>query len=399
MYTPSLNVFTCVTCGLCFESSDGQKAHFRTDLHRFNLKRKTVGLPPVSQEAYDASRAPAESAPSPTAAAAAVAAGEEQQTKVVFECAMCKKRFRNARAFELHYESRKHRLRARDLGVSPDLPEEMAAAAAAILSTTRAAQEAEKSEEQLLAEIQARPRLSDAECLFCSAVAVASSDGSEDAFAANLAHMAREHGFFVPDLECCTDLRGLVAYLAEKVAVWTRCLWCSDRTRSFYTLEAVRRHMCDIGHCKMCYDDPSEYAAFYDWSQLDFPRGNDGGDDGTTGVEISENGLELLLPDGRVAGHRALQTVYSQTVHVPESRESVLSSIREQALRPRIQQGAGSSALIVQHGSGLRPAIAAANVAVYAERTRAILRRQAQQQLKLGVKSNALHIIRPQINV
>ena len=40
-YTPSLCAFTCVSCGkLVFKSSEEQKDHFRSEFHRFNLKRK-----------------------------------------------------------------------------------------------------------------------------------------------------------------------------------------------------------------------------------------------------------------------------------------------------------------------------------------------------------------------
>lgn len=46
---------SCASCGgLAFESADIHRAHFRSDLHRFNLKRKTRGDPPISDDAFHA---------------------------------------------------------------------------------------------------------------------------------------------------------------------------------------------------------------------------------------------------------------------------------------------------------------------------------------------------------
>ncbi len=39
----------CATCKLLFDTSDEHKAHYRTEYHDFNIKRKMVGLTPKSQ--------------------------------------------------------------------------------------------------------------------------------------------------------------------------------------------------------------------------------------------------------------------------------------------------------------------------------------------------------------
>ena len=39
--------------GVIFESTDELKAHYRTDWHRYNLKRDTSGLPVVGKELFD----------------------------------------------------------------------------------------------------------------------------------------------------------------------------------------------------------------------------------------------------------------------------------------------------------------------------------------------------------
>lgn len=35
----------------------------------------------------------------------------------------------------------------------------------------------------------------------------------------NLKHMSEAHSFFIPDVEFCTDVKGLLLYLGEKVRV------------------------------------------------------------------------------------------------------------------------------------------------------------------------------------
>lgn len=56
------------------------------------------------------------------------------------------------------------------------------------------------------------------ECLFCSRASASLEE--------NLAHMTGEHSFFVPDLEFCTDLEGLIKYLGQKIGVGGVCLFC-----------------------------------------------------------------------------------------------------------------------------------------------------------------------------
>lgn len=42
--------FTCISCHVVFKEANIQREHYRTDWHRYNLKRKVVDLPPVTAE-------------------------------------------------------------------------------------------------------------------------------------------------------------------------------------------------------------------------------------------------------------------------------------------------------------------------------------------------------------
>jgi pre-60S factor REI1 len=43
---------TCISCRLIFQTHEEQKEHYKTEFHRFNLKRKIASLPPVTFEAF-----------------------------------------------------------------------------------------------------------------------------------------------------------------------------------------------------------------------------------------------------------------------------------------------------------------------------------------------------------
>ena len=216
-----------------------------------------------------------------------------------------------------------------------------------------------------------RSRISPLQCLFCSVSAFTSIDE-------NVSHMAAVHSFFIPDLEYLTDLSGLLSSLGERIAVENTCIFCLKKSREFRSLEAVRKHMLDKGHCKIAYDTESEKLAvsdFYDFSssypslpgekkgsskrrrvQVVVPDtepvgddswedvDDDDGDDGFDGVvegsvtepedsEDEEDGsddevdgsqitygdtvYELVLPSGARIGHRSLRRYYKQSFANP----------------------------------------------------------------------------------
>ena len=49
----SSGVYTCNSCVLTFDASDEQRAHMKSDWHRYNLKRRVAQLPPISFETFD----------------------------------------------------------------------------------------------------------------------------------------------------------------------------------------------------------------------------------------------------------------------------------------------------------------------------------------------------------
>ena len=43
----------CRTCAIPFETAEGYRVHFRQDWHRYNLKLKLKGKPPITEEEFE----------------------------------------------------------------------------------------------------------------------------------------------------------------------------------------------------------------------------------------------------------------------------------------------------------------------------------------------------------
>lgn len=93
---PTMATYTCITCRVAFDDAEGQRAHYKTDWHRYNLKRKVADMAPVTAEGFQervrAQRAVAE----PDGKGAAT------------YCAVCGKRFACFNAYGNHLRSRRH---------------------------------------------------------------------------------------------------------------------------------------------------------------------------------------------------------------------------------------------------------------------------------------------------
>ena len=154
------------------------------------------------------------------------------------------------------------------------------------------------------------------QCLFCN-IDSSTTDN-------NVEHMSKAHGLFIPNQEDLEDAEGLLSYLFNIISEFRECLYCG-KTKE--TVEAIRSHMIDKGHCKIAFDE--ELDQFYDFEGES--------DEGATGEEtvgedeeMVETGKipsppehdyhpdsdhELRLPSGRILGHRSLSRYYRQNLH------------------------------------------------------------------------------------
>lgn len=304
--------FTCLNCRVAFSDAEFQRQHYKTDWHRYNLKRKVADLPPVSAEEFQKR----------------VLLQREQDEALekdnsVF-CNICHKTFNGSNSFENHLKSKKH------LNLAERSSE------ASSHSTYTEVSNKTISENNLLTKNVASVSVSDDDssveevdsdewdddfsndnpilrndCLFCS--------NHSATMTKNLKHMTVAHSFFIPDIEYLIDLKGLLCYLGEKISSGYMCLWCNDRGKTFLTKEAAQQHMIDKGHCKMLHEGEAllEYSDYYDYrrSYPDYNQEEKCFDneklEEDVDIPVLEDGdYQLVLPSGSIIGHRSLMRYY-----------------------------------------------------------------------------------------
>ncbi|KAJ1980867.1 pre-60S factor rei1 [Dimargaris cristalligena] len=407
-------IFTCLACQVAFHSAELQRSHYRSDWHRYNLKRKMANLPPVEAENF-AQRVLTQQAKSKEEAA---------EANVALRCEVCRKSYGSKNAYLSHMASKKHReVEARataaaaqsqvesteskasafgpedkvesDFPISDDETEvagegekakaslgessptvnagsddvPMASAGAETLTPTerqlkirelnRALDEVETEEEMerlIQKKIKLSARLAPESCLFCV--------HTSDSFESNIEHMTQVHSFFIPDIEFMKDLPGMIKYLGEKVSVANVCLYCNGRGRGLRSLESVRDHMRHKGHCKIAYDDEIdilELSEFYDFSSTYADATAANADDE---MELDTNGQIVLsrhrgdLASNTHGGGLTLTTDESELILPSGARIGHRDYLRyyRQRLQPSdTDNPALISRMLTEHADGDRP--------------------------------------------
>lgn len=246
--------FTCLNCSVRFQNAEMQREHYKTDWHRYNLKRKIAELPPVSIEEFEKRINQQKSAD---------AAALEDQS---LYCKACKKLFKSKNAHDNHLDSRKHKdnlkgfLEQNGGASEEDVSEKSTRPKKEFVVVDGEAMDEDEEDEDDDWEEEWDNPIENNDCLFCP-------NHSEDLIS-NIKHMSVKHSFFIPDAEYCVDVEGLLGYLAEKICRDFICIWCNEKGRTFYSLDAVRNHMVEKGHCKMLHEGAAlaEYVDFYDYS-------------------------------------------------------------------------------------------------------------------------------------
>ena len=248
--------FTCYTApGVVFASEEELKDHYRSDWHRYNLKRKVAGLAPLPYATFEER-----------------AARESER-----EAAQQKKSGTRKQAREER--------RVRKVEAQASNPNSKAADFKATQDMT--------PEQYMAYKMEKAAPFDEGSDLF--------SNHHEPDLHCNLAYMARTHGFYVPHLDYCVDLAGLIRYLQEKVYVGNVVI---TTNKSFHSVEAVQSHMRDKGLCRMELEGhEEEFGDFFDmealaegsplweveeWEDIDDDEGEEGG--GTGAEEMDADG-------------------------------------------------------------------------------------------------------------
>ncbi|XP_055550226.1 cytoplasmic 60S subunit biogenesis factor ZNF622 [Wyeomyia smithii] len=306
MSTPA-GCYTCLNCSVRFQNAEMQREHYKTDWHRYNLKRKIAELPPVSVEEFEKRINQQKSADA--------AALEDQ----ALYCKACKKLFKSKNAHDNHLDSRKHKdnlklFLAQKVETGGDQQTDVSEKSTRVVGAGESQQPMDDDVEEVDSdqwdEDWDNP-IENNDCLFCQ-------HHSEDLIKC-IKHMSIAHSFFIPDAEYCIDVEGLLTYLAEKICRDFICIWCNEKGRTFYSLDAVRNHMVEKGHCKMLHEGAAlaEYVDFFDYS-TSYPDHNeemDVDEEIEPPQALDGDDFQMVLPSGAVIGHRSLLRYYKQRIN------------------------------------------------------------------------------------
>mmetsp|Transcript_8801 Transcript_8801/g.15981 ORF Transcript_8801/g.15981 Transcript_8801/m.15981 type:complete len:409 (+) Transcript_8801:170-1396(+) len=303
----SFSITASTAPGTTFTSRASLASHYKSDWHRYNLKRKENNMTPVDLPTFNAR------------VAAALALKKEKEEK----------KERGGKGHLKGDSKISKRQENKEKKAMKEVTEE----------------EGVDVDEDL--------KIDPLDDLFSLTSPPASSPES------NLTRMALSHGFFLPDREYCVDVSGLLGYCAEKVKLGHYCLYCQ---KVFKTATGTMRHMVDSGHTKLRYEegvDLEEFEVFYDFSKANEEylgvKGEEEGEgeananaEGSSsdwsdvdssdldydeyeekisaaGFKINHIG-ELVLPSGKTIGHRALTRYYKQRFAPEDDRTSIVAA-------------------------------------------------------------------------
>jgi pre-60S factor REI1 len=252
----------CTTCNILFESKDLMRKHYDTDIHLSNVRRRVEGQKPLTQSEYRHSHPNEE---------------EDADGTPLYSCSLCKKSFRSIQTLQSHVKSTAHLMRKEQRIISRD------SEAASMLSSTSLGSAAIGLHRRHKMHNKVRIAHKDPAAPHSAAekVKVSMEDKEEDVdevrcffcgfksetMEQNLEHLEREHEFFVPLKHRCTDMKGLLLYLARKVN-GLMCLVCGPDTKCMVSLAALRDHMHACDHERIVLT--TEYNDFFGNSLDDF---------------------------------------------------------------------------------------------------------------------------------
>ena len=272
------NAIMCTACRVRVYGKEGRTSHYKSDHHRYNLKRKVLGMQPLALDEFNRLNALKK------AEDAAKAAALNNKRRAHY-CNVCTKKFSSEKALKNHMASRRHRdaLRSRmDTNPMSDISQtDDDSSITGIEDETNVDNLDDEAEEE---NHPIPPNV----CVFDGHV----SDTPE----LNAAYMAANFGFFLPYIEHLIDLTGLLRYLGEKVGIGNICVECD---RPFKTLRAVRHHMRDKQHCRMTDHEQvwiEEYAEFYDFTGENLENAQDEDEDDEGWEEVGED----EVPEGEI---------------------------------------------------------------------------------------------------
>ncbi|KAI5180329.1 pre-60S factor REI1 [Nematocida sp. AWRm80] len=195
----------------------------------------------------------------------------------------------NPEEISRHYKDQIHEenLRRKSLGMPPLSVEEVI--------PPQVSEEVPKEEKHKVDQGDGTHTLQPHECLYCGEII---KEGVSLERSNYLVHM-QKHGFKLLLPNYISDLPGLVNSLSRRIEE-CRCTFCNKR---FSNIHKARSHMLTLGHAR--YVNSEDFSEYYTYPER--PVGY-----------VTEDGTELYLPSGRIAGNKKYSKYYAQTLRDPE---------------------------------------------------------------------------------
>ena len=205
--------------------------------------------------------------------------------------------------------------------------------------------------------------VSEDRCFFCGLASPAMTD--------NMRHMLSAHNFAIPLVHRCTDISGLMRYLARKVNGLV-CFVCGEKTRRFTSLEALRNHMREQQHDRVVLSP--EYDEFY-------AGGLDDGSEARIAAEVNAEGqLVVRNGDKTIIGARSGGYLHA----IKQRHESIVEREERRAITNAAAEA--QQVMVRERLEAMAPAMKEHQKLLRQER---LIRQKADMQN--GVRNNKLH--------
>ncbi|KAL4448436.1 hypothetical protein ABPG75_005655 [Micractinium tetrahymenae] len=379
----------CSTAGTYFESREDLTEHQKSDFHRYNLKRKIAGMPPVTREWYEARKAQ-------------LLASAATPVQRVWYDPLTRRKFYSENTYLAFTRSKRYQQEVKKSGEPAPAP----IVTLRKVEDTQQAQQAQQQQQQQAAAPKPSPGFTVKPAVKSAAAAAAAAEPEEEgaeedeeevdegsdwetaseeemqtdekweewdvrrslfdnrlaaSMEDNLEHMFKNFGFYFPDSQYLTDPEGLLKYLGAKLQYGHVPLYESGdnpNAKQFQSLHAVQRHMIDTNQCKMLYDDnEEEYEEYYDYGEEEeMPQAcalilSSAEAGPSAAYELVLAGSGGSSGGARVLGSREFARYYRQRPRLTDGRASVQAAqvqAQYRRLAVPLLEGAGSEAIVEQ---------------------------------------------------
>lgn len=228
-----------------------RSAHYRSEWHRYNVKRRCADMPPISYTLFHEKLA--------------VIKGRKEQEAAEaskqWVCEYTKRTFKTEAAYQ-HYlttSAYKKAVEKHNAKLEREKSESKSGGnkKKVVPEKYRASvedEEEEEEEEEGGDDDEAEEGEGDEEGNFGEPGfkpiplkhSLFSNVGEFTTVKASLNYMLKQHGFFLPFVDYLVDLEGLLEYLGAKIGYGHVCIYCN---KQFKSTQAVQQHMREKGHC------------------------------------------------------------------------------------------------------------------------------------------------------